>query len=193
MKEKKSFEILVLAENNNGYISVKEAKQAGIAQQYLVLAEDAGQFVKVARGLYVKKGYPIDPYYILQFTYKKAVFSSLSALYLHNLIEERKEITVNLPRGYLTHGIKNVFANHVSDKEYYLGQGLAVSPNGHLVETYDLERTFLDAFRKREELNLDMKDIFHRFKEKEFDKEKLLSYAKELGIEGAAEAYLSLL
>ncbi len=193
MKEKKSFEILVLAENNNGYISVKEAKQAGIAQQYLVLAEEAGQFVKASRGLYVKKGYPLDPYYILQFRYKKAVFSSLSALYLHGLIEERKEICVNLPRGYLTHGIKGVNARHTSEKEYNVGQGLAVSPNGHLVESYDIERTFLDAFRERDEWNLDMKNIFERFKKKGFDKDKLLLYAAEFHLVDAAEAYLSLL
>ncbi len=193
MKEKKSFEILVLAENNNGYISAKEARQVGIAQQYLVLAEEAGQFIKAARGLYVKKGYPLDPYYILQFRYKKAVFSSLSALSLHGLIEERNEICVNLPRGYLTHGIQEVYTHHVNEKEYNLGQGLAVSPNGHLVETYDIERTFIDAFRERKEWNLDMKSIFERFKEKEFDKEKLLLYAEELHVKEAIEAYLSLL
>lgn len=193
MKEKKSFEILVLAENNGGYISVAEAKLNGIAQQYLVLAEEEGQFKKAARGLYVKKGYPLDSYYVLQFTYKKAIYSLESALFLHELIEEPFIPSLNLPRGYMNHGIKGCQCRHVSEKEYFLGLGLAVSPIGHLVETYDLERTFIDAFRYRKNKNFNMKEIFERFKTRDIDHNKLLSYAKEFKVLDAMEAYLSLI
>jgi len=193
VKEKKSFEILVLAENNNGYISTIDAKQNGIAQEYLVLATEEGQFVKAARGLYVKKGYPLDPYYITQFIYKKAVFSLESALFLHELILEPAHLVVNLPRGYMTKGIKNSESRHVNDKEYFIGLGLAVSPFGHLVETYDLERTFLDAYRYRERGTYNMKEVFALFRKRDIDENKLLSYAKEFKVVGAMEAYLSLL
>lgn len=192
MKDKKSFEILVLADNNNGYITVKDAKEHGIVQQYLVSAEEEGQFVKAARGLYVKKGYPLDPYYILQFTYKKAVFSKISALVLHELIES-DSIMVNLPRGYLTHGIQNATSFHVNEKEYFLGLGLAVTKVGHLVETYDLERSFIDAYRYKDEMHINMKEIFEKFKKRDFDKEKLIAYSKELHCFEAIDAYLSLL
>lgn len=193
MKEKKSFEILELAENNNGYISVKEAQRFSIHQEYLVLAEEAGQFVKAARGLYVKKGYPLDPYYILQFTYKKAVFSLSSALYLHELCSSDPRMTVNLPRGYMTKGIKGTLSKHLNEKDFYLGQSLIFTSFGHIVTTYDLERTFIDAYLNREELHLDMKDVFLKAQQKGLDKEKLLSYAKELKIEAAMEAFCSLL
>lgn len=192
MKEKKSFEILVLADNNNGYITVSDAKRNGIAQTYLVSAEEEGQFKKVARGLYVKKGYPLDSYYILQFTYKKAVFSKGSALLLHELVDEAP-ISVNLPRGYMNKGIEKATCYHTNEKEYFLGLGLAVTPIGHLVETYDLERSFIDAYRYKEECGFDMKEIFARFKSRDIDKEKLLEYAKELKCLEAMKAYLSLI
>lgn len=193
MKEKKSFEILVLAENNNGYISARDAKEKGICQQYLVLAEEAGQFNKVARGLYVKKGHEIDPYYILQYTYKKAVFSLESALYLHDLITSDLKISVNLPRGYMNKGIKNVNCLHVNEKEYFLGLGLLMSKAGHIVTTYDLERTFIDAYRYKDRNTYKMRDVFNNFKKKDFDQNKLLEYAKELKVEEAIDAYLSLI
>ncbi len=193
MKEKKSFEILELAENNNGYISVKEAQRFSISQEYLVQAEEAGQFIKAARGLYVKKGYPLDPYYILQFTYKKAVFSLSSALYLHELCPIDSSITVNLPRGYMNEGIKNAVCKHVNEKDFYLGQSLIFTSYGHIVTTYDLERTFIDAYLNREKLNLDMKDVFSKAKARGLDKEKLLDYAKKLKEEKAIEAFCSLM
>lgn len=193
MKEKKSFQILELADNNNGYISVKEAERFAIAQEYLVQAEEAKQFVKAARGLYVKKGYPLDPYYILQFTYKKAVFSLSSALYLHELCDKDPQITVNLPRGYMTKGIKGTTSKHCSDTAFYLGQSLIFTNYGHIVTTYDLERTFIDAYMHRDELKLDMKEIFERAKKHGMDKTKLLSYAKSLRQSEAMEAFSILL
>ncbi len=193
VKEKKSFEILELAENNNGYISVKEAQRFSISQEYLVLAEEAGQFVKAARGLYVKKGYPLDPYYILQFTYKKAVFSLSSALYLHELCDADPKITVNLPRGYMNKGIPNTTSKHLNEKDFYLGQSLIFTNYGHIVTTYDLERAFIDAYRHRDELKINMKDIFLKAQSKGLDKEKLRIYAKELKTEEAIEAFCSLL
>ena len=193
MKEKKSFEILELAENNNGYISVKEAQRFSIPQQYLVLAQEAGQFVKAARGLYVKKGYPLDPYYILQFTYKKAVFSLSSALYLHELCDKDPKIVVNLPRGYMNKGIPNAVFKHLNKNDFYLGQSLIFTNYGHIVTTYDLERTFIDAYKHRDELKINMKDIFLKAQKKGLEKERLLIYAKELGVEEAMEAFCSLL
>ena len=107
MDKKKAYQILELADNHDGYVSVEEAKAHGIAQTYLSEEEKQGLFRRVAKGLYLKRGYPLDPYFLLHYKYKKAVFSLRSALALHGLIDS-DEISVNLPNNYMTKGIEGV-------------------------------------------------------------------------------------
>lgn len=178
MNEKKSYEILVMAENNDGYISVSEAKAMGIAQTYLVLAEEEGQFKKIAKGLYIKRGFDPDPYYVIHYKYKKAVFSLLSAAYLHGLCQKPKEIYMFLPRNYMSKGIKDVSSFHVGDKEYSVGLSLQVTSQGKLVSTYDIERTFVDLVRYRNRFQIDIRQICRVFFQKNYRKDVLFEYAK---------------
>ena len=149
MNKKKNEILLDAIDNNDGYISVQEAKEIGIERTYLFSLEEDGYLRKVARGLYLKKGIEPDPYYLLHFIYKKAVFSLGSSAFLHGLIKEDPVLSVNLPPNYMTAGIAGANARHVGDKEYNLGLSLAVSPRGTLVPCYDLERTIIDLLRYR--------------------------------------------
>jgi predicted transcriptional regulator of viral defense system len=144
--KKKAYQILELADNHDGYVSVEEAKAHGIAQTYLSEEEKQGLFRRVAKGLYLKRGYPLDPYFLLHYKYKKAVFSLRSALALHGLIDSN-EINVNLPNNYMTKGIEGAKSRHVGNKEFNVGLALAVTPNGTLVPCYDIERSVLDTIR----------------------------------------------
>ena len=181
MKEKKSYELLVLAENNSGYVSLMEAKAMGIAPVYLSEGVQEGRFQKVARGLYLRKGYSNDPYFVIQFTYRKAVFSGASALYLHGLIdEEPKVMEVTLPQNYMTKGIKGLRCSHANAERYLLGLGIAATKEGHLVSCYDKERAFLEAIRSPG--SLDVLAIAGRFFYEDHSKESLLGYAEALGL-----------
>lgn len=181
MKKKSIEKLLDLAEWNDGYVSVAEAKGFGISQTYLSQGEEAGVFQKAAKGLYIKKGYPIDPFFILHFRYRKAVFSLRSALYLHGFHVD-PVLEVALPRNYMTAGIEGAGVIRKAGERYLLGQSLAVSPHGPLVPVYDVEMTIVDLILYRDRFSdEEYARILDEAKDKNIDKEKLLTYARTLG------------
>ena len=192
--EKKKTELLFdMAEANDGYVSVAEARQNGLAQTYLSLAEEAGLFLRVCKGLYRKKGSPEDPFYELSFRYRKAVFSFRSALYLHGLTDQQA-LEVHLPQNYLTQGIEGIPCRHVGAKEYGLGQALAVTPLGNLVPTYDLERTLIELLRRQKEFSKEeFLFLWKKGLRKKPYEEKLFFYADKFHIVGELELALRFL
>ena len=184
MDKKKTELLFDLAEANDGYVSVANAASFGIAQTYLCALEEEGFFLKVSKGLYIRKGYTRDDFFELAFRYHKAVFSFYSALYLHGLTKEPR-IEVNLPHNYFTSGIDGVTCRHVGNKEYSLGQSFVVTPQGNLVNSYDLERTLIDLLRHREEFDKEtFLSLWHQGKEKSPYPEKLRLYAEAFHVEG---------
>ena len=189
MDEKISYKILQFAEDHDGYVSVAEAKRFGIAQTYLVLAEEEGRFEKVAKGLYVKKGYPIDPYYITHFRYPKIIFHLLSAAFLHGWIskEESKTMMVKCPKNYMTSGITSCACMHVNNEDYRLGIALALTENGQFVPITDKERTLVDflKYSNRFEPAL-VRKVIQNAAQSNIDWDMFMSYAKTLRQESNA-------
>jgi len=183
--DKKKTEILLdLAEQNEGYVSSASAASFGIAQTYLSEVKDSGLFVKVSKGLYLKRGFERDPFFELSFRYKKVVFGLRSALYLRGLTDE-PILEVNLPLNYLTQGIEGVRARHVGEKEYGLGQTLAVTKQGNLVMTYSLERIMIDLLRRNGEFAKDeFVSLWLAAKNKNPYHDSLLSLAEAFHVEG---------
>lgn len=192
--EKKKTEILFdLAEDNDGYVSIAEARQFAIAPAYLSSACEDGFFTRVSKGLYLKKGFERDPYYELFFQYHKAVFSYKSALYLHGLTEENV-IEVNLPLNYLTKGIPDIPCRHAGAKEYGLGQALVITRKGNMVNSYDLERTMIDLLRHHEDYSKEeFVDLWRKAKEKSPYLNKLRAYAEAFHVSGELSLLLQLL
>lgn len=171
------------AEDRDGYVSVSEAKQFGIAQTYLVLAEQEGQFDKVAKGLYVKKGYPIDPHYIIHYRYPKALFQLTSAAYLHNWLPNDKLLmSVKCPRNYMTSGIEGCVCTHASKKDYEIGIGITLTRNGLIVATTDKERTIIDFIKHKNEFEPSMvKTVLENALSSDINWELLYHYGELLG------------
>lgn len=194
MNKKKNEILLDLIENNDGYISVQEAKENGIERTYLFSLEEDGYLRKVARGLYLRKGLEVDPFYLIHFTYKKAAFSLRSSAFLQGLLPLEQTLSVNLPAGYMTKGILGAKSRHVGEKEYALGLSLAVSPNGTLVPCYDLERTMIDIIRYQESFSKEELEaaLIEGFKKNPYQ-EKLDSYAKAFHLEAELKLIQKLL
>ena len=190
MDEKKSYQILQFALDRDGYVSVSEARRFGIAQTYLVLAEQEGQFDKVAKGLYVKKGYPIDPYYILHYRYPKALFCLESACYLHKwLSSEPKAMQVKLPRNYMTKGVEGCLSHHESLSSFSIGVGIGITPNGQFVSLTDKERTIVDLLLHQEDFDKAyLKSILEKALSDSIDWEVLRHYGELFKIEKAIDA-----
>ena len=185
MNKKKNEILLDLIENNDGYISVQEAKENGIERTYLFSLEEDGYLRKVARGLYLRKGLEVDPFYLIHFTYKRAAFSLRSSAFLQGLLPQDPVLSVNLPAGYMTKGIEGAKCRHVGEREYTLGLSLAISPNGTLVPCYDLERTMIDILRYPESFTKEefKSALTEAFKRNPYE-EKLIAYAKAFHCEG---------
>ncbi len=179
VEKKKLARLLEISENNDGYVSMDDLKMHSIERTYLSLAVEEGVFTRVGKGLYLRKGYEKDPYYLTHHTYKKAVIALKSAAILWGLLPERGDpLMLYLPTGYMTKGIEGAKCRHVGNKEYGIGQALLVTEKDNLVPSYDLERTLLDIIRhpnlyEKAELSEALKKGFA----KRPDEEKLNSYA----------------
>ncbi len=186
VKQKKSELLLQVIDNNDGYVSVKEAGEKGIERTYLMDLVESGYLRKVGRGLYLKRGLPLDPYYLLHFTYRKAVFAGASALYLHGLIDENEILEVILPANYMTKGIEGAKSRHVGKKEYEAGLSLTVSPHGTLVPCLDLERTLIDTIRYIDRFGKETwQHVWERGLSKNPYRSKLEDYARAFHCESA--------
>ncbi|MCF0113154.1 MAG: type IV toxin-antitoxin system AbiEi family antitoxin domain-containing protein [Bacilli bacterium] len=184
MNKKQSTLILEYAENHDGYVEVAALREQNIAQTYLSYMEKEGIFRKVAKGLYLKRDHPEDPYYVLHYRYKKLVFSLQTSAFLQGLLPEQKEISGYLPLNYLTQGISGVASRHVGQKEFTLGLSLAVTPRGNLVPCYDVERTLLDALRYPEKWEKEAIAALFKSAYPKADKALLQTYAKAFHCEG---------
>ena len=184
MNKKKTEVLFDLADINGGYVSALEARENGVAQTYLSLVVKEGLFLKVSKGLYIRKGSVRDPFYELGFRYHKAVFCRQTALYLHGLIEE-PALEVNLPLNYLNKGIPHVHVHHAGAKEYSLGQIFVVTPRGNLVNSYSLERTMVDLLREKERYGKqEFLRLWHKAKEKSPYMEELRRLAEAFHVAG---------
>ncbi len=176
-----------ISENNDGYVSMDDLKLHSIERTYLSLAVEDGVFLRVGKGLYLRKGYEKDPYYLLHHTYKRALIALKSAAILWGLLPETGDpLMIYLPTGYMTKGIVGAKCRHVGIKEYGLGQALVVTEKDNLVPCFDLERTLLDVIRhpelySKQELKLALQNGFN----KNPDQEKLEAYASAFHAEDA--------
>ncbi|MBO4540464.1 MAG: type IV toxin-antitoxin system AbiEi family antitoxin domain-containing protein, partial [Bacilli bacterium] len=107
MEKKKLAILLEISENNDGYVSMDDLKMHSIERTYLSLAVEEGLFTRVGKGLYLRKGYEKDPYFLTHHTYKKAVIALRSATILWGLLPEKGgPLMLYLPTGYMTKGIE---------------------------------------------------------------------------------------
>ena len=183
-----------MADDNDGYITVSDAARFGIAQTFISSLVEQGLFIRLAKGLYIKKGYEVDPYYLLHYIYKKAVFGYESSLYLHGLADKPDTPDMALPLNYMTQGIEGTRCRHLGKKEYETGLILTITEKGNLVPCYDLERLFIETLRREKEFD---KDAFiarvRATKEKGLVEERLLSYAKAFHKENVLSLTLKIL
>ena len=136
-----------------GVITSKELKKYNIPMIYLMRMVEAGELIRADRGIYINSNGDYDEYYFFHNRNKVAVFSYVSALYLHgftDIIPSEMEATVY--KGYNAHSIsKNVRIHYVTKAIYDLGIAKCKTMFGNTVKTYDLERTICDFIKSRSE------------------------------------------
>ncbi len=146
----------MLAENN-GILKTADVVAAGISKEYFYQYAKKTGLEKAAHGIYLSPDAWPDEMYLLQAQFPKAVFSHETALYLHDLAEkEPMPLTVTVAAKYhnpllMARGVTIVY---VKNEWYNMGISEAVTPGGHTVRVYDMERTICDIIRKRSEMDI---------------------------------------
>ncbi len=171
---------------SGGVITSKELKDLSIPTIYLTRMMEKGELTRVDRGIYIDSNGDYDEYYFFHKRYNVAIFSYVSALYLHgftDIIPIEMEATVY--KGYNTHRIStNVRIHYVTKAIYDLGITKHQTMFGNKVKVYDLERTVCDFIKHRNEIETELfsKTINKYVSYEKKDLNKLYDYSKKMKI-----------
>ncbi|MCB6365887.1 type IV toxin-antitoxin system AbiEi family antitoxin domain-containing protein [Intestinibacillus massiliensis] len=187
----------MLAENN-GILKTADVVAAGISKEYFYQYAKKTGLEKAAHGIYLSPDAWPDEMYLLQAQFPKAVFSHETALYLHDLAEkEPMPLTVTVAAKYhnpllMARGVTIVY---VKNEWYNMGISEAVTPGGHTVRVYDMERTICDIIRKRSEMDIAVFTyaVQQYARRKKKDIPTLMEYAGAMHIERQAREIMGVL
>ena len=171
---------------SGGILLSEEVISENIPSIYLTRMVEQGSLQRVDRGIYMVEGGQYDGYYFFQKRYKVAIFSYLSALYLHQLTDSiPNKLEVTLYRGYNPHRMdENIIKHYVTKEVHELGIVDCKTMYGNTVRVYDLERTICDFVKNRNKVEAELfsKIItrYARYRNKDFN--KLYTYAEKMNI-----------
>lgn len=187
-----------LIADNNGIVKTSEILAAGISKEFFYQYAEKAGLERAAHGIYVSPDAWPDKMYLLGVQFPKAVFSHETALYLHDLAEkEPMKLTVTVPAKYNNQLLvkKNVNVIYVKTGWYDMGITTAVTPAGHPVKVYDMERTICDVIRRRPEMDIAVFTYavkqYARHRKKDIS--TLMSYAEKMHIEQQAREIMEVL
>ena len=183
---------------NNGFLSVKQAKENGISSKVLSRLVAEAMIEKVAYGLYLGTEYWPDPFYITQHRAPKLVFSHLTALFLHGLSNRDPLIYMaTIPTGGNSRLLKNGDFRFYYNNEKLISMGLEKikSPWGNEIRVFDVERTLCDCIKYMDYLDRDLvlTGLKLYLKSEQKNSIKLMEYAKALKISDKVHQYLEVL
>ncbi|MEG0799074.1 MAG: type IV toxin-antitoxin system AbiEi family antitoxin domain-containing protein [Bacilli bacterium] len=190
--------IIEIIKKNNGLVTTKKIDDMSIPKVTLSRLVKKGIIQRQKRGLYVFSNTFGDEYYEIIYNAKNAVFSYLTALYFHNLCERvpmNYDVTVSYNyTGSLTKN-DDVTLHYVKPEILDMGRIKIKSPQGQIIECYDIERCLCDIFKDKSKIYSEyIKYAFTEYyKIQKNNTFKLYQYAKKLNIEKEINEYLEVL
>ena len=177
-----------LLADHNGIVKTADIVAAGISKETFYKYVKETELEKVAHGIYLSPDVWADEMYLLQAQIPKAVYSHETALYLHDLAEmEPTPLTVTVPSKYNSSTLaeKGVKIVYIKKEWYALGVCRMLSPAGHLINVYDMERTICDIIRRRSEMDIYAFNyaLTRYMKRKEKNLNRLMAYAEAMRLE----------
>ncbi len=177
--------IRMLMNKNNGYITTKEIDQNKIGRDYLKKLVLMGEIEKVSRGIYVDSNMIEDSFYTFYLRHPKAVFSHFTALYFHDMTEVMPNMfDITCANNFYARDFDNYNVFYVKEELVDLGAIMVDDKHGFKVRCYDLERCICDIIRSKNRLDFEQvkKSVILYVKRNDKDLNKLIKYAKKLGI-----------
>ena len=181
-----------------GYITSTELKMNHINYYYVSTLVKEKKIYRVSSGYYILTNGYVDNFYVVLSKCKKAVFSHATALYLHNLSDRVPLIyDVTVPYGYgnCYKNEKNIVL-HYNKVEYIdLGVMEVESPFKMNLKVYDIERTICDIIKNKNKMDIEIftKALQRYAKMNCKDLQKLMKYAKLLGVDKKVREYMEIL
>lgn len=184
---------------SGGILLSEEVASENIPSVYLTRMVEQGRLKRVNRGVYMVEEGRCDEYYFFQRRFKVAIFSYLSALYLHQLTDSiPKKLEVTLYRGYNPHRMdENIKKHYVTKEVHELGVVDCKTMYGNMVRVYDLERTICDLTKNRKAIDSEIfLEVLCRYASSSYrDLSKLYKYAQKMKILdkvlGVVEAFIN--
>lgn len=184
----------------NDYITTKDAETMGVGRHTLSNLEKRGKLKRIKQGVYGLFDCVEDEYFLIQKDSEKVIFSSITALYLSGIIEERPDfIHITVPQGYnATHigrKYRNVQLTYVQEGIFKKEIVRIETTLGNEVITYSPERCICEFMAKGKE---QYKEIYGEvigefFKRKDINLGKLLEYSRRYKVEKEVLTYLEIL
>jgi predicted transcriptional regulator of viral defense system len=190
--------IVDLAQSNGGLVTTAQVVDAGIPRARISDMVKAGKLERVQRGVYCLADAWEDELLATQLRFPKGVFSDGTALYLHGYTDRTPfRLTMTFPRSYRATKAREEGIEVRTCADDVLGLGLTAvkTSYGNEVRAYDLERTLCDIVRGRRVLDAQLVNpaMKQYVRSGTRDIQKLLDYARALGVERKIRNYLEVL
>ena len=187
-----------LLRENNGYIKTSEVIRNNISKPTFLKYVKENELIKVAQGLYKTEDSWIDDFYVFQYRYPKIVFSHETAAYLLRMSSrEPFELSVTLETGKSSSRLNKsgLKVYKIKGELFEFGLTEVLTPYGNTVRSYNLERTFCDLVRSRNNIEIQEVQTFIQayFKNKDKNIPQLMKYAKLFSIEKTIRQYTEVL
>lgn len=184
----------------NIVITNKEAEKFGYTRYNLSELTKSGQLERLRPGLYQLKGKVIDDFVLISSNSNRIIFSHQTALYLHDLSDRTPSVFhISVPQGYNASHIKKRYedlqVHYVKKDLYEIGKTEIKSPQGNLIQIYDIERTICDIIIDRKKID---KQIFtdaikRYFNSNNKNLRRLIKYSRLFKIEDEIRRYMEVL
>lgn len=190
--------IIDLAWENGGFVTTAQVEGEGIPRARLSDMVRSGELERIQRGVYCLVDSWEDEYLAAQLRFPRGVFSHETALYLHNYTDRTPfRLTVTLPRSYKATELRRAGMEVRTCASDVLGLGVTTVKTiyGNEVRAYDLERTLCDMVRGRAVVDVQVINPAMRAYVQSTGRnvQKLLSYARALGVEKKIRSYIEVL
>lgn len=190
--------VLTRLEANNGQITAAEVENMGISDSLLSRMVNQGRLSRLAPGVYSDPLVFGDDMAALQYRLSKGIFFKSSALFLHGMIDrtpDTYEMNFPLPYSYSKQSAMPLKIYRQTENLYRMGIEKVESPGGHLVKTYNVERTLCDILRTRyradpETIKQAMNSYVHMPNRNPY---QLMAYAKVFKVDSEIRRYMEVL
>ena len=194
----KQTEIIEYLKRNNGILSYREVKEAGLSYRTYRKMIEQEELEPLGKGLYGLAEYYMDDWYLIQLRNPKGVYALDTALWLHGLsLTVPFEKTMMFPYGVNTSTIKQAqeVKPVVTRTNFDVGIVEVERQKGQRIRIYEIERTLVECLRPVYKMDVQLiAQAFKLYFQKDsVNYQKLMYYAKLFRVTEKIYSYIEVL